>query len=134
MKQYEPNPAKLYRDTESGEIWNEVQIFNEWQSGNYDCSFTRYLLDCTSKNGFLEEVREGIIYRNERGFVKKTRLGSYEVYTHGARNLDGIYEEGTHLEMTYGENYWRDWLGRSGSIYYEFDPLKAAIDYLNPTR
>lgn len=57
MKQYEPNPAKLYRDTESGEIINELELFNQFQSMDEDNrTFYQYILDCTSKNGFLEEI------------------------------------------------------------------------------
>ena len=71
-----------------------------------------------------------IIFENEKGFVKETTGGAYEVYKHGARVLDGIYETGVQYLATYGKHYWRDWLGRSGSIYYEHDPRETAISQL----
>ncbi|MBQ5901267.1 MAG: hypothetical protein IIW86_05350 [Clostridia bacterium] len=50
----------LYRDTESGEILTAAQILKEWhdmseeeQNGR---TFTQYLSDCLSKNGFLVEA------------------------------------------------------------------------------
>ena len=50
-----------YRDTETGEVYTEEQIKAEFERlkasdpETYNYSFTQYLRNCTSKNGFLEE-------------------------------------------------------------------------------
>ena len=60
---YTPNPAHLYRDTEDGRIINEMELFEQFQSMDEDNrngrTFYQFILDCLSKNGFLEEVTEG---------------------------------------------------------------------------
>jgi hypothetical protein len=54
---------KLYRCTESNEILTEAQLQTEFETlkaeepTTYDYNFTDYLKNCTSKNGFLEEVK-----------------------------------------------------------------------------
>lgn len=57
---YTPNPAHLYRDTEDGNIINEMELFKQFQNMDEDSrdgrTFYQYILDCTSKNGFLEEI------------------------------------------------------------------------------
>ena len=53
---------KLYRDTENGEILTEAQLKEEFEvlkaeePETYNYTFKEYLKNCTSKNGFLEEV------------------------------------------------------------------------------
>ena len=58
--QYTPNPARLYRDTEDGRIINEMELYEQFRSMDEDNrdgrTFYQYILDCLSKNGFLEEV------------------------------------------------------------------------------
>lgn len=52
---------KLYRDTENGAIITEEELFEQFQKmdedNRADRTFYQYILDCLSKNGFLEEVR-----------------------------------------------------------------------------
>lgn len=53
----------LYRCTESGEILTEAQLQAEFETlkaeepEEYDYSFTEYIKNCTSKNGFLEKIK-----------------------------------------------------------------------------
>ena len=59
---------KLYRDTETGEILTEAQLKEEFevlkaqQPETYDYTFSQYLKNCTSKNGFLELIKIMILY------------------------------------------------------------------------
>ena len=54
---------KLYKCTESDEILTEAQLKAEFETlkaedpKTYDYNFTDYIKNCTSKNGFLEEVK-----------------------------------------------------------------------------
>ena len=60
MKQYIPSAARLYRDTEDGRVINELELFEQFQNMDEDSkdgrTFYQFILDCLSKNGFLEEV------------------------------------------------------------------------------
>lgn len=53
---------KLYRCTETSEILTELQLKTEFETLKakepeiYDYTFSQYIKNCTSKNGFLEEV------------------------------------------------------------------------------
>ena len=55
---------KLYRCTESGEILTEAQLQAEFETlkaeepETYNYNFADYIKNCTSKNGFLEEVKQ----------------------------------------------------------------------------
>ena len=55
---------KLYRDTENGETLTESQIKAEFETLKaeepeiYNYNFNEYLKNCTSKNGFLEELKQ----------------------------------------------------------------------------
>ena len=54
---------KLYRDTENGETLTEAQLKTEFEilkaeePAEYSYTFTEYLKNCTSKNGFLELIK-----------------------------------------------------------------------------
>ena len=55
---------KLYRDTENGETLTEAQLKAEFETlkeeepETYNYNFNEYLKNCTSKNGFLEELKQ----------------------------------------------------------------------------
>lgn len=55
---------KLYRCTELDEILTEAQLKAEFETlkaeepETYDYNFADYIKNCTSKNGFLEEVKQ----------------------------------------------------------------------------
>lgn len=54
----------MYRDTESGKLITIDQLKAEFEAlkaenpQKYSYSFIEYLNNCTSKNGFLEKVKE----------------------------------------------------------------------------
>ena len=54
---------KLYRDTENGETITEAQLQAEFETlkaeepETYNYNFAEYLKNCTSKNGFLEAIK-----------------------------------------------------------------------------
>lgn len=54
-----------YRDTETGKIWDEIDLLTEYlenaaeiEESSGASNFSEWLRNATSKNGFLEEVRE----------------------------------------------------------------------------
>lgn len=53
----------LYRCTETGEVLTEAQLQAEFETlkaedpETYDYNFADYVKNCTSKNGFLEEIK-----------------------------------------------------------------------------
>ena len=53
---------RIFRDTESNKILTEAQVKAEFETlkaeepETYNYNFYEYLKNCTSKNGFLEEV------------------------------------------------------------------------------
>ena len=54
---------KKYLDTESGHIFTEEELQVEYNSSKSDIeessgakSFQEWIMNCTSKNGFLEEI------------------------------------------------------------------------------
>lgn len=55
---------KLFRDTENGNIITEEALLREFTElkqnspEEYSYSFGEYVKNCTSKNGFLEEVKQ----------------------------------------------------------------------------
>ena len=55
---------RLYRDTENGNVLTESQLKAEFETlkanepTTYDYTFSQYIKNCTSKNGFLEEVNK----------------------------------------------------------------------------
>jgi hypothetical protein len=55
---------KLYRCTESDEILTEAQLQAEFETLKaeepeiYNYNFADYIKNCTSKNGFLEDVKQ----------------------------------------------------------------------------
>ena len=54
---------KLYRDTETGETITEAQLQAEFETlkaeepETYNYTFNQYILNCISKNGFLEAIK-----------------------------------------------------------------------------
>ena len=54
---------KLFRDTENGETLTEAQlkadfeVFKTEDPATYNYTFNQYILNCTSKNGFLEAIK-----------------------------------------------------------------------------
>ena len=54
---------KTYRDTETGSLITETALKEEFEKlkqeypDEYDYSFSEYIKNCTSKNGFLEELK-----------------------------------------------------------------------------
>jgi len=53
---------RIFRDTESNELITEQELKNEFlyyckHLSNDPRTFEQYIKDCTSKNGFLEEVK-----------------------------------------------------------------------------
>ena len=55
---------KLFRDTENSNILTEAQLKAEFETlkaeepETYSYTFNQYILNCTSKNGFLEVVKQ----------------------------------------------------------------------------
>lgn len=54
---------KLYRDTENGTIISETDLYFSFcllqaEHETDAKTFSEYLINCTDKNGFLEEVKE----------------------------------------------------------------------------
>lgn len=56
----------MYRDTESGKLITIDQLKAEFEAlkaenpQEYSYSFSEYLNNCTSKNGFLEKIKEEV--------------------------------------------------------------------------
>lgn len=54
---------RIFKDTETGETLTETKLktifktLQEAQPNEYNYTFYQYLNNCTSKNGFLEEIK-----------------------------------------------------------------------------
>ena len=61
-RENQANSQKLYRDRETGntitraELEREFEILRSESPEEYDYSFSRYIMECTGKNGSLEEI------------------------------------------------------------------------------
>lgn len=61
-REKQASAQKLYRDLETGktitraELEREFEILRSESPEEYDYSFSRYIMECTGKNGTLEEV------------------------------------------------------------------------------
>jgi hypothetical protein len=75
-------------------------------------------------------MKNTIIFENEKGYVAQTFSDTFEVYMSFTRDWDGIKEESLQYYKTFAPHYTRDWLGRTTSIYYKYDPKQSAIDCL----
>lgn len=92
---------KLFRDTELGYIMSENELKQEFEAlksespDEYDYTFSEYVKNCTSKNGFLEiiECDDECVYRN---LTEWEKLKTYEVFSRQC-DADETLKETTHI-------------------------------------
>lgn len=78
-----------------------------------------------------DDVKKDIVYRTRRGYVEQRYTDEYVVFVYSVMDLDGIKDYDIREVATYTPNYIRDNFGRTTSVYWDYDPMKSAIDKLN---
>lgn len=80
------NENQLYYDLETDEILTELEMYMYYLDTDQSISFWRYLLNCTDKNGFLEEISNTKKYKyQEETTIILTERQWLEFYE---RNID----------------------------------------------
>lgn len=77
---------RIFRDTENDNLITESELRKEWDETDIETGgdFEDYILDCTSKNGFLEQIDSEIEklmnkYYNVNNHTITTRKTDYDV-------------------------------------------------------